>query len=165
MKSPGEERVEVPVIGVIRTPFTRLEDMPIQPVGAEDVEGEAVVLEQFAPGLRDLALFSHIILIYHFHRAPRVELLVVPYLDTAERGVFATRSPLRPSHIGLSIVRLVSASGNIVRSRGADVLDGTPLLDIKPYIPQFDHRPEASSGWMESSREAVARRRADGRFA
>ncbi len=164
MEQECAEEYAVPCIGVVRSPFTRLEQMPIQPAGAQDVEGELVVRECYAPGLKDLELFSHIYLLYLFHRAPRTELLVVPYMNTVERGVFATRSPLRPSRIGLSIVRLVSVEGSRVRVRGVDILDGTPLVDIKPYIPQFDHQADASAGWMEASREEVARKRSDSRF-
>ncbi len=152
-------------IGVIHSPFTRPEDMPIQPVGARDVEGEVVVDEQYAPGLRDLGGFSHIHLLYCFHRADRTELQVVPYLDSELRGVFATRSPLRPARLGLSVVQLLEVDGNRLRVRGVDVLDGTPLLDIKPYIPQFDNRPEATSGWMKSAQTEVERQRSDDRFA
>ncbi|MBN2082857.1 tRNA (N6-threonylcarbamoyladenosine(37)-N6)-methyltransferase TrmO [bacterium] len=152
-------------IGVIHSPFTRLEDMPIQPVGAKDATGTVVVDEQYAPGLKDLDGFSHLHLLYHFHRADRVELTVVPYLDTTKRGVFATRSPLRPVHIGLSLVELTAIDGNRLSIRGVDVLDGTPLLDIKPFIPHFDNRPDARSGWMKAPRDKVERQRSDDRFA
>jgi tRNA (adenine37-N6)-methyltransferase len=152
------------VIGIIRSPFTQLASMPIQPAGAKDVDGEIEVEERFAAGLKDLEGFSHIILLYHFHQARRMELEVVPFLDTVKRGVFATRSPLRPAHIGLSIVEVLAVFGNRVRIRGVDILDGTPLLDIKPYVPQFDHRPDATSGWMRASAEEVGTRRSDDRF-
>ena len=152
------------VIGTIRSPFTQLASMPIQPAGAKDVVGEIEVEERFAAGLKDLEGFSHIILLYHFHQARRMELEVVPFLDTVKRGVFATRSPLRPAHIGLSIVELLAVSGNRVRIRGVDILDGTPLLDIKPYVPHFDYRPGATSGWMRASAEEVGSRRSDDRF-
>ncbi|MFP3867884.1 MAG: tRNA (N6-threonylcarbamoyladenosine(37)-N6)-methyltransferase TrmO [Desulfobacteraceae bacterium] len=151
-------------IGVIHSPFTALENMPIQPVGAQDVEGEVIVEERFQAGLKDLKGFSHIYLIYHFHQAIRTELEVLPYMDTEKRGVFATRSPLRPSHLGLSIVELLGIEGNRLKIRGVDILDGTPLLDIKPYILHFDHREGATSGWMKSSREDVEGRRSDDRF-
>jgi tRNA-Thr(GGU) m(6)t(6)A37 methyltransferase TsaA len=151
-------------IGVIHSPFTRLEDMPIQPVGARSVEGEVVVDERFAPGLQDLGGFSHIHLLYCFHLAARVELTVVPFMDSVVHGVFATRSPLRPVRLGLSVVELIAVEGNRLRVRGLDVLDGTPLLDIKPFIPQFDNRPGASSGWMKSTPDEVQRKRSDQRF-
>jgi tRNA (adenine37-N6)-methyltransferase len=151
-------------IGVIHSPFREMENMPVQSVGAQQVEGSVVVYERFSEGLRDLEGFSHIYLVYHFHRASRTELRVIPYMDTVERGVFATRSPLRPSHIGMSIVELLSVSGNVLEVRGVDVLDGTPLIDIKPYVPQFDCLGHATSGWMKASRADVERRRSDNRF-
>jgi len=154
----------VEYIGVIHSPFTHLQDMPIQPVGARTVEGEVVVEERFAPGLKDLDGFSHIYLIYCFHEARRTELEVVPFMDSAVHGVFATRSPLRPAHLGLSVVELLAVDGNRLRVRGLDILDGTPLIDIKPFIPQFDNRLEATSGWMQATRDEVERRRADERF-
>ena len=152
-------------IGIIHSPFKELENMPIQSVGAQGAEGEVVVDERFAEGLRDLDGFSHIYLIYHFHKATRIELRVVPYMDTERRGVFATRSPLRPAHIGISTVELLTVSGNVLVVRGVDVLDGTPLIDIKPYIPRFDCWQNATSGWMKASRFDIERRRSDNRFA
>lgn len=151
-------------IGTISSPFTTLSDMPIQPVGAKDAEGVVHVKETLAEGLTDLAGFSHIYLLYHFHAATRAELSVIPFMDTEKRGVFATRSPLRPSHIGLSIVEVMGVEGAAVRVRGIDVLDGTPLLDIKPYIPQFDHRDPVQTGWMAADRKAVCDARSDERF-
>jgi tRNA-Thr(GGU) m(6)t(6)A37 methyltransferase TsaA len=158
------ETLRLEPIGVIHSPFRELENMPVQSIGAQSAEGSVVVYEKFSEGLRDLEGFSHIYLVYHFHRASRAELRVVPYMDTVERGVFATRSPLRPSHVGLSIVELLSVTGNVLRVRGVDVLDGTPLIDIKPYIPQFDCREDATSGWMKASRSEVERKRSDHRF-
>ncbi|SHO51717.1 tRNA (N6-threonylcarbamoyladenosine(37)-N6)-methyltransferase TrmO [Desulfopila aestuarii] len=151
-------------IGIIHTPFTNLEDMPIQPAGASDIQGEVVVHEEFAEGLRDLEDFSHIYLIYQFHKATRTELTVVPFMDTVSRGVYATRSPLRPNHIGISIVNLVSVKGNTVNVRGIDILDGTPLLDIKPFIAAFDQVAESRDGWMTATSAEVARKRSDTRF-
>ena len=135
-------------IGIIRTPFADLKNMPIQPKGAVDVIGEIEIEEQYAAGLTDLEGFSHIYLVYLFHKASRVELKVVPFMDTVQRGVFATRSPLRPNHIGLSLVELVKIDGAKLTIRGADILDGTPLIDIKPYIEKFDKVDKSSSGWM-----------------
>lgn len=155
----------VEIIGVIHSPFQEADNMPIQPVGAQDVEGEVVLDERFTEGLRDLDGFSHIYLIYFFHRAKRTELQVVPYMDIERRGVFATRSPLRPAHIGISVVALLGISDNRLKIRGVDVLDGTPLLDIKPYVPQFDCWPDAKSGWMKASRFDVQCKRSDNRFA
>ncbi len=151
-------------IGTIRTPFTELEDMPIQPRGGSGIVGEVVVKDQYAAGLADLEGFSHIYLLYRFHRARRVELQVVPFMDGVLRGVFATRSPLRPNHIGLSLVELVSVEGVRLKVRNLDILDNTPLLDIKPYIEQFDKIENATSGWMNGAAGDVAHKRSDGRF-
>jgi tRNA-Thr(GGU) m(6)t(6)A37 methyltransferase TsaA len=151
-------------IGIIHSPFTEIENMPIQPKGAADVEGTVHIHESYVEGLKDLEGFSHIYLIYLFHKAERISLTVTPFMDSTERGVFATRSPLRPNHIGLSIVQLVKIENGILTVRGIDVLDGTPLLDIKPYIRNFDSVDESLSGWMGASEDEVARKRSDGRF-
>ena len=152
-------------IGTIHTPFTTLDDMPIQPKGAKEVIGTIEIKKEFAEGLNDLDGFSHIYLLYEFHMAPKTAMLVTPFMDTRQRGVFATRSPLRPNHIGLSIVVLKRVEGNIITVQGVDVLDGTPLLDIKPYIAAFDEVQNSSSGWMQSSEEEVTMKRSDRRFA
>ncbi|MFO8111855.1 MAG: tRNA (N6-threonylcarbamoyladenosine(37)-N6)-methyltransferase TrmO [Desulfosalsimonadaceae bacterium] len=151
-------------IGIIRTPFTRIENMPIQPKGAAGIQGEVHVHEQYAEGLRDLEGFSHIYLIYQFHKTDKTRLSVVPFMDTKERGVFATRSPLRPNHLGLSIVALVSVKDRVLTVKGIDVLDQTPLLDIKPYIAAFDGVENSISGWMTGNEEDVAEKRSDDRF-
>ncbi len=151
-------------IGTIHSPYTRIENMPIQPRGARDVEGSVHVREEFAEGLRDLDGFSHIYLLYHFHKAGEPRLTVVPFLDTTPRGVFATRSPLRPNPIGLSIVEVVRIEGTTIVIKGVDILDGTPLLDIKPYIPAFDAVENAASGWMTARPEDVEKTRSDDRF-
>ncbi|MBF0200225.1 MAG: tRNA (N6-threonylcarbamoyladenosine(37)-N6)-methyltransferase TrmO [Desulfamplus sp.] len=151
-------------IGVIRTCFKEITNMPIQPRGAADVQGNVIIKEKYMAGLKDLDGFSHIYLIYLFHKAQRTELTVTPFLDTVERGVFATRSPLRPNHIGLSIVEVVKIKGTEITVRGADVLDETPLLDIKPYIKNFDGVSDSTSGWMKADSEEVGHKRSDGRF-
>ena len=151
-------------IGTIRSPFQKLQDMPIQPKGAVAEFGTVEVFTEFAEGLRDLDGFSHVYLLYQFHEARRTELSVVPFMDTVSRGVFATRSPLRPNHIGLSIVELIGIKDNIVTVRGIDVLNGTPLLDIKPYIAAFDEVENSRSGWMQASRDEVSAKRSDDRF-
>lgn len=151
-------------IGTIRSPFTRLEDMPIQPKGAMETEGRVVLNHEFAEGLKDIEGFSHIYLLYEFHLAERIELTVVPFLDDHPHGVFATRSPLRPNHIGLSIVGLVGRRANELMIRGVDILDNTPLLDIKPYIERFDRVEKSRSGWMKAGAEEVGRKRSDDRF-
>ena len=151
-------------IGIIHSPFTDIENMPIQPKGAADVEGTVHIRESYIEGLKDLAGFSHIYLIYLFHKTQRISLTVTPFMDSTERGVFATRSPLRPNHIGLSIVQLVKIRHGILTVKGIDVLDETPLLDIKPYIRNFDAVEESLSGWVAASEDDVAKKRSDGRF-
>ena len=151
-------------IGIIHSPHSTIEDMPIQPKGASGVEGYILVDEEYKSGLQDLAGFSHIYLLYSFHKASRTELLVTPFMDNRTRGVFATRSPLRPNHIGLSIVRLKKIEGAGVVVEGIDILDGTPLLDIKPYIEKFDAVQECTSGWLQASDEDICKKRSDTRF-
>jgi tRNA-Thr(GGU) m(6)t(6)A37 methyltransferase TsaA len=151
-------------IGTIKTPFKAIEDMPIQPKGAKDVEGIIILDEELSEGLKDLDGFSHIYLIYSFHEVKRTELTVTPFMDTQERGVFSTRTPLRPNHIGLSIVKLKSVQDNKVYVDGIDVLDGTPLLDIKPFIEKFDGVKDSKSGWLKASAEDVINKRSDKRF-
>lgn len=151
-------------IGVIHTPFTDLSGMPIQPSGAGEVTGTIVLEPQYEEGLRDLDGFSHLILIYHFHRSSGFQLMVKPFLDTVPRGLFATRAPRRPNPIGLSIVRLLGIANNILTVQGIDVLDGTPLLDVKPWIPAFDGQGDVRVGWMEKKQEDAHEMRSDGRF-
>ncbi len=151
-------------IGTIHSPFQEKEDMPIQPTGAAEVVGTVEVLNEFKDGLVDLDGFSHIILLYHFHRSKDFKLQVVPFMDLEPRGLFSTRAPKRPNPIGLSIVRLDRVQDGILHIRNIDVLDGTPLLDIKPYIPVFDAQDNVSTGWFKQSREAVSQYRSDERF-
>ncbi len=151
-------------IGVIHSPHKNIKDMPIQPKGAIGIEGYALIDEEYVDGLKDLEGFSHIYLLYHFHEAARTELVVTPFMDKEQRGVFATRSPLRPNHIGISIVQLKSIDGNKVIVDGVDILDNTPLLDIKPYIEKFDRVKNSLSGWMQASEKQVSNKRSDNRF-
>jgi len=157
-------RVTIQTIGIVHSPYRTREEMPIQPPGAAYVEGTVEVFSQFVDGLADLGGFSHIYLLYRFHRTRKVRMRVIPFLDTVHRGVFATRSPSRPAHIGLSIVELLAVDGNRLRVRGIDILDGTPLLDIKPYVPGFDDRRGARTGWLTADVERIRRQRADDRF-
>ncbi len=152
-------------IGIIHSPYHDIANVPIQPRGAECITGEVHVDSVWADGLQDLEGFSHLYLLYLFHKAKKTMLKVTPFMDSRERGVFATRSPLRPNHIGLSIVRLVVIEKNVLTIKGVDVLDGTPLLDIKPYIDNFDGVEESTSGWMQASKKEVAATRSDSRFA
>ncbi len=151
-------------IGIIHSPYYSIEDMPIQPKGASGVEGYVLVNDKYIDGLQDLEGFSHIYLLYSFHKAARMELLVTPFTDKQTRGVFATRSPLRPNHIGLSIVKLKRVEVNKVIVEGIDILDGTPLLDIKPYIEKFDAVKESVSGWQQASDKEISKKRSDNRF-
>jgi tRNA-Thr(GGU) m(6)t(6)A37 methyltransferase TsaA len=156
--------ISVRPIGVIHSPFQSIENMPIQSVGATGIRGEVELLAEFAAGLKDLEGFSHIILLYHFHRAAEPKLTVTPFLDAEPRGVFATRAPSRPNAIGLSVVRLLSVEGNVLRIENVDILDGTPLLDIKPYAPEIDHHEVERTGWLASTRGKVKDQRSDDRF-
>lgn len=151
-------------IGIIHSPFTEPRGMPIQPAGARGVAGTVEVFEEFCAGLADLDGFSHVILLYHFHRSEGFSLSVVPFLDAQARGVFATRAPRRPNPIGLSVVRLCGIDGGVMRIENVDVLDGTPLLDIKPYVPQFDAAEDVRIGWLEAAGEGAAEKRSDDRF-
>jgi tRNA-Thr(GGU) m(6)t(6)A37 methyltransferase TsaA len=136
-------------IGVIYTPFAETKGMPIQGHLAPGVEGTVEVFPEFAEGLRDIEGFSHIFLVYFFHKSEGPRLLAKPFLDDAEHGIFAIRAPRRPNPIGFTSVRLVGREGNILHVSGVDMLDGTPLLDIKPYVPEFDRFDDAGRGWLE----------------
>jgi tRNA-Thr(GGU) m(6)t(6)A37 methyltransferase TsaA len=138
--------------------------MPIQPRGALGVAGRAEVLPEYADGLKDLAGFSHIYLLYFFHGASGLHLRVVPFLDSQQRGVFATRAPTRPNPLGLSVVRLREIRDNVLEVENLDVLDGTPLLDIKPYVPAFDHWDVESIGWLTHQQHRAGVTPSDDRF-
>ena len=138
--------------------------MPIQPGAAEGVAGTVEVYPQFVPGLADLDGFSHLILIYVFHQAAEGKLEVTPFLDKRPRGIFSTRAPRRPNPIGLSVVRLVSVEGSRLNIENVDILDGTPLLDIKPSIPEFDHFDVTGLGWYQPYAGRFRVIRSDDRF-
>ena len=138
--------------------------MPIQSVSAASSPGKVILDPSYQDGLIDLNGFSHIFLIYRFHHSHRYRLRVTPFLDDREHGVFATRAPRRPNPIGISIVRLQSIRQNIIEFNGADMLDNTPLLDIKPYIPQFDRIATATSGWLTLSESELDGKKSDTRF-
>jgi tRNA-Thr(GGU) m(6)t(6)A37 methyltransferase TsaA len=144
-------------IGVIRSENVSPEKTPIQPVYAKGCKGWAEIFPEFADGLRDLEGFSHVCLIYHFHRAAPAKLIVKPFLQDIERGVFATHAPCRPNAIGLSVVELVRREGNALHLDGVDILDGTPLLDIKPYTARFDCLETTRNGWQDEVDEKTAR--------
>lgn len=150
-------------IGRLVTPFDQPAQMPIQPCSKTAGPGYAIVEERFVPGLKHLDTFSHVILIYHFHKQVKTLLLVKPFLDGEERGIFATRAPARPNAIGLSVVKLIRIGGNKIYFEGLDMLNGTPLLDIKPYVPDFDMRSNATSGWLAGVRNP-SEQNSDSRF-
>lgn len=134
-------------IGVIRTPYESKDDCPIQPLYASDAIGKVEVFEKHAEGLKDIETFSHIYLLYRFDKAGEIKLIRPTFLDDESHGIFATRHPCRPNGIGMSIVKLNRRENNILIVEGIDVLNMTPLLDIKPYIPRFDCIATASEGW------------------
>ena len=151
-------------IGIVQSPYNDIQGMPIQPPGAAGIRGTVELNPEYIEGLRDLDGFSHIILIYHFHRVQGSMLTVVPFLDPQPRGVFATRAPKRPNPIGLSVARLLSIKQATLYIEDLDILDGTPLLDIKPYVPEFDDRPSARAGWLDQAEGQVQNVRSDDRF-
>ena len=151
-------------IGIIHSPFQDLEGMPIQPTGETSAPGTIEIYPEYAQGLKDLEGFSFIILLYHLHQVSRSSLVVTPFLDSETRGIFATRAPSRPNPIGLSIVKLVNIDGSILYVENLDILDGTPLLDLKPYVPEFDWRPDARIGWLESIKAKISKTQSDDRF-
>ena len=151
-------------VGVIHSPLKEPFGAPIQSVAARDVEGVVELFPQYAEALRDIEGFSHLILIYHFHMSGKSSLIVRPYLDDETHGVFATRGPARPNPIGISVVRLARVDGTRLHITGVDILDGTPLLDIKPYIPQFDAIETEKIGWLKDRIHMVEGTKDDGRF-
>jgi tRNA-Thr(GGU) m(6)t(6)A37 methyltransferase TsaA len=153
------QRFEVRPIGYIRSEHKDASATPIQPVYAQGCRGRAEILPEYEEGLRDLEGFSHIYVIYYFHKAGPPSLTVTPFLDDVPRGVFAARSPRRPNPIGFSLVRLVKREGNVLLLDDVDMLDGTPILDIKPFLPRFDYRENARAGWQEQVDENVAQLR------
>jgi len=157
-------KIQFKPIGVIRTPFKNPEGMPIQPAGAAGVKGVVEVFGEYRPGLKDLEGFSHIILLYLFHRSQGFSLQIVPFMDSELRGLFATRAPKRPNAIGISVVQLDLIENGVLHIQNADMLDETPLLDIKPYVPEFDAQVDVRTGWLEKAGKTVASRKADDRF-
>jgi tRNA-Thr(GGU) m(6)t(6)A37 methyltransferase TsaA len=152
------------IIGTIHTEHQSLENMPVQSKGAADARGRVILNREYQQGLTDLLGFSHIHLIYLFHRSKGYDLLVEPFLDQQRHGVFATRAPRRPNPIGLSVVRIHSIRKNVIEFSGADMIDGTPLLDIKPYMQQFDIIESSTSGWLTVSENKLRNTKSDSRF-
>ncbi len=155
-------------IATVHTPFSNLINMPVQPKGGQETFATIEFKPEYQEGLKDLNGFSHVYLIYYFHEVKAPKLSVIPFNDKTytPRGVFSTRTPMHPNGLGLSVVELISVEGNIVTIKGVDILNGTPLLDIKPYIENFDKvEGKVKSGWMTSSKDEVSKKRSDERFA
>ena len=152
-------KIKYTPIGVIHSPHTEPEKTPAQPKFAKGIEGRVEVFPEYAEGLEDLDGFSHVFLVFHFHECGEPKLKFKPYLDDVERGVFATRAPCRPNPIGFSVCRLVSREGNILRVEDVDILDGTPLLDIKPVVDRFDRHEDLRCGWMDEIEDEQAGKR------
>nr|WP_319509315.1 tRNA (N6-threonylcarbamoyladenosine(37)-N6)-methyltransferase TrmO [uncultured Draconibacterium sp.] len=160
------DKVELYKIGTIFTPHKTIANIPIQAIGAKDYIGIIGLESHLTAALEGLEGFSNLILLYHLHRIDGYKLKVKPFMDDKEHGVFATRSPKRPSPIGLSTVELIKIEKNKIWFKGADMLDGTPLIDIKPFFRQVDNRPDAVSGWLDSKDDDLpAKQRSDDRFA
>ncbi|MFC2029028.1 tRNA (N6-threonylcarbamoyladenosine(37)-N6)-methyltransferase TrmO, partial [Chloroflexota bacterium] len=156
--------IEYESIGVIHTLFNSLEEMPIQPTSDTSGPGTIEIFPEFVEGLKDLEGFSHVYLLYHFHKVGAPKLTVTPFLDKDPRGIFATRAPSRPNPIGLSLVKLVRVENDIVYVDQMDVLNGTPLLDIKPYVPSFENVDNFRTGWLAKEKGHVRGTRSDDRF-
>ena len=161
-----DETILFKPIGIIHTLFNSLEEMPIQPGSDTSGRGTIEIFPEFTAGLKDLEGFSHIYILYHLHKARQVKMQVTPFLDDGEpRGIFATRAPSRPNPIGLSLVEVIGIEGSLVHVNRVDTLNGTPLLDIKPYVPQFE--PTSNSiriGWLEDVKDQIRSRQSDSRF-
>lgn len=153
-------------IGIIHSEFKKKEGIPIQPTGASKKKGQVEIFPEYVLGLRDLEGFSHIYLIYHFHLSRGYSLFAKPFMDDKKHGVFATHAPRRPNAIGMSVVRLVGRKDNILEVENIDIIDGTPLLDIKPYIPSFVEKDKADVriGWLSKEPHKVYTHRSDERF-
>lgn len=158
------EEIRYSPIGVIHSPFKEPKGVPIQPTAAKGVKGSVEVFEEYTEGLKDLEGFSHIILIYHFHLSKFFGLSVKPYMDENPHGVFATRAPSRPNSIGLSIIRLEKIEENFLFVEDIDIVEGTPVLDIKPFVPKFDIRDVDKIGWLDKNIQKLNNSKDDGRF-
>jgi tRNA-Thr(GGU) m(6)t(6)A37 methyltransferase TsaA len=159
------KKIECIQIGEIHTPFKTPAGTPIQPTGAIGAKAKVEIFPEYCQGLADLEGFSHIILIYFFHLSKGFKLKVEPFLDNKLRGLFSTRAPARPNPVGISVVRLIKVVDAVVFINDIDVVDKTPLLDIKPYIPEFDVRKVERTGWVGEKAKRVKKTQDDGRFA
>lgn len=151
-------------IGIIHTPYEKTGDMPIQPSAAKGISGTIELNPDFTAGLKDIEGFSHLILIYHFHLSFGLSMEVKPFLDDKHHGVFATRAPRRPNNIGLSVVRLIKVEKNILHIENVDIVNGTPLLDIKPFVSDFDAAENVKTGWLTGSKHKISNKKSDNRF-
>ena len=152
-------------IGKIYSEFKNLSNMPIQPTSDKATKGKIIIKEKYAEGLKDLDGFSHIIVIYFFHKVKEHKLIVKPFMDDIKRGIFATRAPVRPNPIGLSIVEIEKIEGNTIYIKNVDMLDQTPVLDIKPFICDFDlPKNNIKIGWLENKSKGVSEKKSDCRF-
>lgn len=156
--------IKFTAIGRIHTPHKTKEGMPIQSISAKGIKGRIELKEEYLDGLLDLDGFSHIVLIYHFHKSVGYKLQVIPFLDNMLHGVFSTRAPKRPNAIGMSVVKLIRIKGNSIEIENVDMIDGTPLLDIKPYIPEFDIHEIEKGGWLEKKTGKLNDMKSDNRF-
>jgi tRNA-Thr(GGU) m(6)t(6)A37 methyltransferase TsaA len=151
-------------IGIIHSPFKEPKGTPIQPSAAKNIHGEVEIFQKYSEGLKDLDGFSHVILLYHFHLSKTSSLTVKPFLDHQSHGVLSTRAPNRPNPIGFSVVQLLNISGCMLHVKDLDIIDGTPLLDIKPYVPEFDKRETNTLGWLTKNIGKLPTTKDDGRF-
>lgn len=158
-------KVEYKAIGKIKTEFKDPQGTPIQPKVDKKTQGKIELFKEYQDGLLDLEGFSHLILLYHCHKAGQYLLKVKPFMENKEHGIFSIRAPSRPNSIGLSIVRLEKIEGSTLYIKEVDILDNTPLLDIKPYVPEFDNRKDVKIGWLEKNIEKLSFTKDDGRFA
>ena len=163
-KDESMNEIRYKPIGVIHTPFKEPKGTPIQPTAAKGANGVVEIFPEYTEGLKDIEDFSHIILLYHFHLSKGATLLAKPFMDNETHGVFAIRGPSRPNPIGISVVRLVGVEGNMLNIQDVDIVDGTPLLDIKPYIPEFDIKEVERIGWLEENVHKLSQSTDDGRF-
>jgi tRNA (adenine37-N6)-methyltransferase len=165
MENMLSQKISYTPIGITHSPYKTPDGTPIQPTGlSQGQEGVIEILPEYAPALSDIEGFSHLIIIYHFHLSHKDSLTITPYMDKKERGVFSTRGPVRPNRIGMSTVKLVQRIDNRLIVMDIDILDGTPILDIKPYVPEFDVRQNTKIGWLERVIKNLPQAKDDGRF-
>lgn len=161
----NREQINIRPIGIIHTPHQDISNMPIQPIAAEGIMGHIELFPEYVEGLSDLEGFSHITLVYHFHKIEGFKLMVKPFMDNVEHGIFACKAPKRPNAIGISTVKLLEIENNMVHVEMVDMLDQTPLIDIKPFFPKYDNRLDAKAGWLDQATSISADKlRSDDRF-